>query len=136
MQIDTTQFANANLLKQENRPAASVEIQSLCQGGFVKNNSPAYSSANVCALDSHPIAASHARAQIPIVYLKRGEIIRLTKNSGVCKVKTKNGIVWLTGTPADGDVVLQSGEQCELRNNWPYVLEALEEVELLLVSNL
>jgi hypothetical protein len=133
MQIDTTQFAITNLLKQENRPAASVEIQSLCQGEFVKNNSPAYSTANACALDSHPIPASHARAQTRLVYLKRGEIIRLRKHAGVSKVKTRNGIVWLTGTPADGDVVLQSGEQFELRNHWPYVLEALEEVELLLV---
>lgn len=68
--------------------------------------------------------------------MKRGEIIRLEKASGVRNVETKNGVVWLTGTPADGDVLLQNGEQFELRNNWPYVIEALEPAELLLVSNL
>jgi hypothetical protein len=99
----------------------------------VKSNSPTYPTANGCALDSNPLSANRSRAQASMVYLKRGAIIRLKKNSGVSKVITKNGIVWLTGTPADGDVVLPSGEQFEFRNNWPYVLEALEEVELLLV---
>jgi Protein of unknown function (DUF2917) len=68
--------------------------------------------------------------------MKRGEIIRLEKTSGVRNIEMKNGVVWLTGTPADGDVLLQDGERFELRNNWPYVIEALEPAEVLLASNL
>lgn len=65
--------------------------------------------------------------------MKRGEVIRLEKDSGVRNIETKNGLVWLTGTPADGDVLLQNAEQFELRNQWPYVIQALEEAELSLL---
>lgn len=79
------------------------------------------------------MVASSVRARIETVSLNRGEVIRLEKNSEVKNIETKNGVIWLTGTPADGDVLLQNGEQLELQNQWPYVIEALEETELLLV---
>jgi hypothetical protein len=84
-------------------------------------------------LDYRPMVASSVRARIETVSLNRGEVIRLEKNSEVKNIETKNGVIWLTGTPADGDVLLQNGEQLELQNQWPYVIEALEETELLLV---
>jgi hypothetical protein len=84
-------------------------------------------------LEYHPMVASSLRARIETISLNRGEVIRLEKNCGVKNIATKSGIVWLTGTPASGDVLLQNGEQFELQNQWPYVIEALEEAELLLV---
>ena len=59
-------------------------------------------------------------------------MLRLEKNSSVTNIEIKSGIVWLTGTPANGDVLLQDGDQFELQNNWPYVIEALEQAGLLL----
>lgn len=79
-------------------------------------------------------ATSRFRSRTKITFLKRGEVIQLEKNSGVKNVETKSGVVWLTGMPANGDVLLQTGEKFELQNHWPYVFEALEPAELLLLE--
>ena len=81
------------------------------------------------------MVTNRLRVQTKAIRLKRGEVIRLEKKSGVKNIAIRNGGVWLTGTPADGDVLLQQGEQFTLRNDWPYIIEALEPAELLLVSN-
>ena len=78
------------------------------------------------------MAASRPRTKAKTILLKRDGVIRLQKNSCVKNIETKNGVVWLTGTPANGDVLLQPGELFELGNNWPYVIQALEHAELLL----
>lgn len=90
---------------------------------------------NAYVLDSRLVVVNRSRIQIKIMRLERGEVIRLEKNSDVRNIEAKNGVIWLTGTPAAGDVLLHSGEQLELQNNWPYVIEALERAELLLISN-
>ncbi len=73
---------------------------------------------------------NRAATQVEIIRLPREKVIRLEKNSGVESVETKSGVVWLTATPANGDVLLSSGERFELRDNWPFVIQALEPAEL------
>ena len=98
----------------------------------MKNDSAAYSTTDIYTSDSRPTAASRPRTKAGTVRLKRGDLIRLDKNSCVKNIETRNGVVWLTATPADGDVLLQPGELFELGDNWPYVIQALEHAELLL----
>jgi hypothetical protein len=38
-----------------------------------------------------------------------------------------SGIVWLTGDPADGDVLLRAGDSCELKGRWVYVAQAMDD---------
>ncbi len=76
------------------------------------------------------MVATRRSARTKTIHLKRGEVIRLGKNSGVRSIRAKSGVIWLTATPADGDVLLQSGESFELWSHWPYILEALEEAEV------
>ena len=83
-----------------------------------------------------PEVTSRLRARTRSICMQRGEVIRLEQNSGVSHVEMQSGAIWLTGTPANGDVLLQNGEQFKLRGEWPYVIEALEAAGLLLVSNL
>ncbi len=89
--------------------------------------------ADIPALDSRFIAASRSLAKVKVIGLKRGAVIWLEKNSGVTKVEAKDGIVWLTGTPANGDVLLQQGDRFELKRDWPYVIQALERAEVSLL---
>lgn len=76
-----------------------------------------------------PALTAPARA----VRLKRDAVIRLEKNSGVKSIEIKSGAVWLTGTPSNGDVLLEKGARFETAGNWPYVIQALEPGEILLV---
>ena len=62
------------------------------------------------------------------------EVIRVEKKSGVNSIEVMRGMVWLTSTPANGDVILQSGDRYELGTAWPFVLQALEDAELSLRS--
>ena len=83
--------------------------------------------AQVSALDSR----ESARARTPslrsgVRVLSRHEVIRLEQRSGIKRIEIKTGIVWLTSTPAKGDILLKAGDVFECENNWPYVLQALE----------
>lgn len=80
--------------------------------------------------EDRPMVASRQSVRTKTICLKRGEVIRLEKDSGVRNIQAKSGILWLTATPADGDMLLQNGESFELGNHWPYILEALEEAEV------
>lgn len=61
-----------------------------------------------------------------------GAVLRLTKAAGVREVQVRHGVVWLTGTPASGDVLLQPGESFLCADNWPFVLQALRDTALVL----
>jgi len=67
------------------------------------------------------------------VVLRRNEVLRLEPDRHRCVI-LKRGIVWLTGNPADRDVVLHSGGQYHCADRWPVVLEALEEAEIVLLG--
>jgi Protein of unknown function (DUF2917) len=97
----------------------------------VKNNLAAFPTAIIRALDSRDtVVANPSTTQTEIIRLPRGKIIRLEKNSGVKSLESKSGVIWLTGTPANGDVLLSPGERFELRGNWPFVIQALEPAKL------
>ena len=68
------------------------------------------------------------------VHLRGDEVIRLTKDSGFKQVDVRSGTIWLTGTPAKGDVLLQPGDQLQLARDWPFVLQALSEARIVLRS--
>ncbi|MGA3007584.1 MAG: DUF2917 domain-containing protein [Opitutaceae bacterium] len=84
-----------------------------------------------------PHVVAH-RPNIPgeLIQMPRHQVIRLGKTSGVDRIEVKHGAVWLTGTPANGDVIVSTGEHFELRDNWPFVMQALECTELLLLRSL
>lgn len=92
----------------------------------MKNNSAVH------ALASFAPAAERFLFKIKTVSLARNEVMRLERSSGIKTVEAKNGVVWLTGSPAESDVLLQNGERFELQNRWPYVIEALEQAEIVL----
>jgi hypothetical protein len=68
-----------------------------------------------------------------LVNLKREEVIRLKKSSGIKTIEIKSGSVWLTGTPANGDLILQHGARFETSGEWPYIIQALEPAEIALL---
>jgi hypothetical protein len=77
-----------------------------------------------------------ARAEAPALqsgtrFLNRDEVIRLERRSGIKCIKVKSGSIWLTSTPASGDVLLGAGDTFECEKQWPYVLQALSRSELL-----
>ena len=74
--------------------------------------------------------ASTARS----VHLKRGAVVRLEKSSGVKSIEVKRGTVWLTGTPAREDVLLEAGLRFHTAKDWPYVIQALEPGEIIFDS--
>ncbi|HEV2692789.1 MAG TPA: DUF2917 domain-containing protein [Verrucomicrobiae bacterium] len=76
-----------------------------------------------------PAMVGLAANGLETVSLPREKIFRLEKNSGVISIEIASGVVWLTGTPADGDVLLSSGERFTLPNTRPFVIQALEPAE-------
>ncbi len=67
------------------------------------------------------------------VTLRKGEVWKLTKACKATRVTVTSGVVWLTGTPSEGDVVLRAGGSHALEGRWPYVLQSLgdlAEIEL------
>lgn len=63
--------------------------------------------------------------------LNRDDVIRLEQRSGIKRIEVKSGMIWLTSTPAAGDVLLGAGDEFECETPWPYVLQALSPSELL-----
>lgn len=63
--------------------------------------------------------------------LPRGTVLTLKREDAVTRLELTGGNVWITGTPAWGDIVLGPGEVYEFGDGWPYVVEALSDVEFL-----
>jgi hypothetical protein len=61
--------------------------------------------------------------------MRAGAVLALREPGSV---RVVSGTVWLTGTPAQGDVLLQAGERFCLKRHFPFVAEALEKVEMVL----
>lgn len=64
-----------------------------------------------------------------VAQLPRGMVFTLEKSDGVARLEVTQGTVWITDTPACGDIILGPGETHEFGNRWPYVIEALEDAE-------
>ena len=82
------------------------------------------------AAEFRSAAKRTARARTETLHLERHRVIRLEKEQQFKKVKVKSGVLWLTGTPATGDVLLRQDETFEFQNGFPYVIEAIEAAEI------
>ena len=74
-----------------------------------------------------------SRARFGAVGLPRRRLIRIERRDGIRRIQVRDGVVWLTGSPAREDVLVRRGEEYHLPSQWPFVLEALSDarVELL-----
>lgn len=64
-------------------------------------------------------------------HLPRGMVLSLDQADGVAFLELKRGTVWITGTPARGDTILQTGEKHDFGNSWPYVIEAMSDADFI-----
>jgi hypothetical protein len=65
------------------------------------------------------------------VSLRDQEVLSITRRQAA-RLEVQRGIVWLTATPAAGDVILHAGDQFEISDASPYVVQALGEATILL----
>ena len=79
---------------------------------------------------SCPDAVDQPPVSVKTLHLPRDRAVRLEKASGIKTLEVRSGTIWLTGTPATGDVVLSAGERLELPDQWPFVIQALGNAEL------
>jgi hypothetical protein len=66
--------------------------------------------------------------------LQRNQVMTIDQPSVARNIGVKHGDVWLTGTPAGKDVVLQAKESFCLTNHYPFVIEALSDTEITLAG--
>ncbi len=71
--------------------------------------------------------AEPERAVPRSIHLSPGKVIRLDRDSQVSGIMVERGTVWVTETPATGDIVVPQGGYLPLRGGWPVVLQALTE---------
>jgi hypothetical protein len=62
--------------------------------------------------------------------LRRGEVRRFDHADGVEEIRVLSGVIWLTATPADGDILLRPLDSHRFSSGWPIVIEALEEASI------
>ena len=48
------------------------------------------------------------------------------------RIEVRRGVIWLTATPAEKDIVLQAVEHLCPKDGYPLVIEALTEAEVIL----
>jgi hypothetical protein len=65
------------------------------------------------------------------ISLRADEVVSFTRHQRVSRIEVQHGIVWLTGTPAEGDVLLHAGDRFDLGDASPYVVQALGEATLI-----
>jgi hypothetical protein len=77
------------------------------------------------------------RSARPIsLQLARGQVHRLDAADGVREIHVLDGKVWLTTTPAEGDVILRNTDRfAPTATAWPVVFEALQDATVLLVRH-
>lgn len=75
-----------------------------------------------------------AQAAACNVALKPDEMLCLSKTSGVNRMRVRQGVVWVTETPATRDVLLQAGDQFEFSGHWPVVVQSLGDAQAVLIG--
>jgi hypothetical protein len=68
------------------------------------------------------------------IRLRRNQVMTIDQTSVARSIEVKHGAVWLTGTPAGKDVVLQAKESFCLTHHYPFVIEALSDTEITLAE--
>src|SRR5262249_27628965 len=85
----------------------------------------------VPAFGSSPAGATR---QSFAIRLGRIGIIQLEDHCGARCLRVRRGTVWLTGTPAENAVLLQAGHRFDLTRQWPFVLQAIGDADIELLS--
>ena len=67
--------------------------------------------------------------------LARGEVYRLDQRGNTHEIQVLDGTLWLTTTPAKGDIVLREGERYAAPESGLVVIEALKDASVLLIRN-
>jgi hypothetical protein len=60
------------------------------------------------------------------VELAKGEILRVS-DARTREITILSGVIWMTGTPSSGDIVLRAGECHRFGAEYPHVIEAMTE---------
>lgn len=63
--------------------------------------------------------------------LPKGMVWCVERSDSISRLEMVQGTVWITSTPAGGDIVLGPGDACEFGDRWPYVIEALADAEFI-----
>jgi hypothetical protein len=82
------------------------------------------------SLRHRPAAVGNPPTRVKIMRLSRDQVIRLDQSSRIKNLTVKSGIIWLTGAPANGDILLHPGDLMKLPGHWPYVIQALDCAEV------
>jgi hypothetical protein len=64
--------------------------------------------------------------------LARGEVQQIVHHD-VDEIHVLTGVVWLTTTPGDDDIVLRASDSFQLPKSGPIVIEALKDASVLLL---
>lgn len=64
------------------------------------------------------------------IQLARDGIIRLDRESRVSGIVIEEGSVWITETPANGDVIVSQGGYVRIRGGWPVLVQAMTEAKM------
>lgn len=67
------------------------------------------------------------------MHLPRGVVQRLDRGDEAREVSVLHGVVWVTTTSEEGDIVLQAGASFFPRGRFPVLVEALTEEASLLI---
>jgi hypothetical protein len=69
-----------------------------------------------------------------VVPLGSNSVMRFMPESQVRSIEIRAGTVWLTSTPARGDVILQRGDCFDFCLHWPFVVQAIGDATMILHS--
>ncbi|MEP6672514.1 MAG: hypothetical protein ABJF10_25345 [Chthoniobacter sp.] len=78
-------------------------------------------------------AANVTNARPMSLQLARGEVYRVDRSDGVREIQVLDGVLWLTATPADGDLLLRAADRFSPAASWPIVFEALKDASVRLL---
>ncbi len=65
--------------------------------------------------------------------LAKGSLLGGECLDAIGRIEVRSGVLWVTGSPADGDQFLRAGDHLDLRRQSGWVVEALEDSEILLI---
>lgn len=68
------------------------------------------------------------------LHLRAAEVVQLNSDAGAQVIKVRRGTVWLTTTPARGDILLRRGDSFELRVPGPLVVQALSRATMVVAK--
>jgi hypothetical protein len=58
-------------------------------------------------------------------HLAAGRVLRVDARQRVSRLSVVEGCLWLTTTPAEGDVILGTGDEWHADGRWPVVVQAV-----------